>query len=478
MMMFSRITSHNRPSFSKALISLILILACHSLSQARTLSAQAYGSDEASAKNAALSALASSIFVQIESSSTLQEDSSGASNFSSSSHSSSNLPMIGVELDCYPSPEGQLCQANMDSQVASGLYHAKTQQLAQQIQQQYAALANIPRTQHYPQLLKLLADYQRYEQFATVLLYLSPQNHPAPISISPQQLKLQLAQLEAAAPSLSLAAKLLTKGITQGQVYAQPATLKHSREITPFAAALLTEINQRLARANNLEQARYIFNGEYQINDQGISVNYTLSDTQGNIISSRLAQLAPSSYQHLATKPIAPDFDRLLHAGYAVASDFNVQVATNKGQRQLLFVDGEEIEILIKVNKPGYFYVVGHTKNGQNELSYLIDINEAQGDRRFVYYVNADEVNKWVSIGSFIVSPPYGVESLQVIASRSDMVNQLPSYNYEPSSEYYVLSHNINQAVMQTRGLKKKKTSSQELSTATEAVLLFTTQRR
>ena len=109
--------------------------------------------------------------------------------------------------------------------------------------------------------------------------------------------------------------------------------------------------------------------------------------------------LLPESYQGYRTEPLVLDFDKLLHQGYAVSNAFKVQLNTNKGSRNLLFEKGETVELLIKMNRPGYYYLVGHSKNSESEMSYLLELNEAHGDRRFVSYLNADDANKWLSLG-------------------------------------------------------------------------------
>ena len=38
-----------------------------------------------------------------------------------------------------------------------------------------------------------------------------------------------------------------------------------------------------------------------------------------------------------------------------------------------MFEEGEIIEIYVKVNKPGYFYIVGHTFAGEEPFSYLLE---------------------------------------------------------------------------------------------------------
>ncbi|WP_339669555.1 hypothetical protein [Dasania marina] len=460
---------------------IVVVVGClvSTLLQARVLTAEGYGATREGARIAALETLGSSIFVQLESDSKLYEDSTGKSNFSSSTSTSTDLPLIGVEYSCYQATNEQLCQASLDTTKAAELYRQKSNQLAASIENRLTAINNTAASQRYDQLLDILANYDSYQQYRTVLLFFGAGNEGLAVpSYTRDAVVTQITALEAQAPSLTLAAQLLTRGIKAKAIFIQPATPRDSHEITPFSSALLSALRTRISSVSERAASAYVFSGTYQQHENGITVSYSLTDRQGNILQTRVAELAPSSYQHLQTQPQSPDFDRLLHQGYAIASDFQAYIATNKGLRQLLFLNGEEIEILIKINQPGYFYLVGHIKNDQDELSYLVDMNDAEGDRRFVYYVNADEVNKWVSIGAFVVQPPFGVESLQLIASRKDLVGALPAYQYDPATDYYVLAHDISLGVMKTRGLKKKKLTVSEAERPTEAVLMFTTQSK
>ncbi|UZE95311.1 hypothetical protein [Alkalimarinus alittae] len=464
------------------LYALLLLLLSIPLANAKLITGEGYGESLQLAREEALSSLASSIFVQIESSSEVYQNDKGESYFNSTTHSSTDLPMIGVEFDCYAALKQQYCSAKMDTTKSLANYQQQIKSIQQSINTQLENMAKLPIEQHYDQLAELLSQYEQYEKYLTVITFMSGQNNvdfsPA---ITKQELRRKLISLEKRVNSLQLAARLLSKGINQNRIYVRPATLENSREITPFANALLSQLQSLVQTVSNPDQAKYFFSGSYQIHDQGIQVTYSLTDKQGNTLKTRLIELTPASYQHYRTDPVALDFDALLHKGYAISSDFKVQLSTNKGSRQLLFNGGDTIELLIKVNQPGYFYIVGHSKNEQQELSYLLDINEVQGNRRFVYYVNADDANKWISLGEFEASEPYGVESIQVIASNDDVVDALPSYVYDPSNGYYILARDVKQGVIRTRGqrgLKKvmKKNSNKEAETA-EAVLMFTTQK-
>ena len=53
---------------------------------------------------------------------------------------------------------------------------------------------------------------------------------------------------------------------------------------------------------------------------------------------------------------------------------------------------------------------------------------EARAPRRFVQFVNANYINCCISLGEFEIYPLLGLEHLQVIASKEDLVWRLPMY--------------------------------------------------
>jgi len=122
----------------------------------------------------------------------------------------------------------------------------------------------------------------------------------------------------------------------------------------------------------------------------------------------------------------------------------------------------------------GYLYIVGYTQTKERKLSYLLELSEGEGDSRFVKFVNADDASRWISLGIFTIEPPFGVESIQVIASNQK-ITSLPHAEYDEQSGYHIISKDIEKALSQTRGLKKKVSQKVEMS---EDVMSFTTMKK
>ncbi len=463
---------------NRTFLSTTILLACSlcstTVAYARTLEGQGYGRDIQQARSDALSALANNIYVNVESNTEIYQDNTGTDDFSYSANLTTNIPVYGVEYQCKKSKKEYLCAATLDTKEALPVYKAEIANIVEVIDEKYSSLEGKCQNEKLEVLYSLLGELDQYEKLSVMARYLSEHNikHPTP-STNVQQINTEIVAHEDAVTNLNVAGNLIANRVTYENVFIKPATLQHSREVTPFASALTDEIKMRIDSTSNEDTADYILEGQYAQNKSGIRVNYSLSDRKGNTVTSVVINLLPKSYAQYRTTPLAPDFDQLLHHGYAISSDFKTALATNKGLRSLLFKQGEEVEILMKMNQPGYYYIVGYTKNEGTEQSYLLDLNDAPGDRRFIGYLNADDANKWVSLGEFVVDEPFGIESIQLMGSTTDLVGMLPPHRYEVESGYYVISHDIEQGVELTRGLKKAKTKKTQTA---ESVLMFTTQ--
>lgn len=457
-----------------AVLFIILINGGLTQTQAysQTFHAEARADNEQQAKREALAALASSIFVRVQSESMSYVEGSGKRQDELLISTRSDMPLIGVEINSVQKGKEVVCQARLESSKSLALYVSKLNELALEIRALDERISKAADNERYLLLMQVLTVIEQYEKYCAVATLLGGAFTAPPRSRGDTEA--QLRELEKAAPSIELAAQLLAKGLKAEAVYIYPAMPHGSHEVTPFGRVIRDRLAQSLAPVESPEQAQTLFKGEYEILDNSIHLIYRLLDNKGNTLETRVATLAPSAYIGLQVKPSSVDFDRLLHEGVAVSSDFSAQLTSNRGSEDVLFDEHEEVEVLVKLSRPGYFYVVGHVvKQGEN-YSYLLELEHADSDRRFIRYVNADDVNKWLSIGRFEATAPFGVESIQLLASRDDPINRLPSHPLDNKTELYVTASNAQQGIIKTRALKPKRNEADKQYQA-EAVLMFTT---
>ncbi len=462
---------------------LSLLLFCLPLtSHAAVLQAEARAASKEQAQRQALSDLANSIFVQVqsESSSDVQSESSGGVNGSvrrkDEMHvkSSSDIPLIGAEINCDSLGREVVCKVSLESSKSLALYGKKLHELLAEIGALEPRIAKAMGSERYALLTQALTLIEQYEKYRTVAQQLGATQF-APPPRSRGDTEAQLRELEKATSSIDIAAQALTKGLKAEAVYIYPALPNSSSEITPFASVVRDHLAAKLSPVASAELAKTFFKGEYEILDDGIHLSYRLLDMAGNTLATRVVKLAPEAYRGLQVKPATLALEKLLGAGLAENGDFRAQLSTKRGSEALLFNEHEEVELLVKLNRPGYFYVVGHVlKTGENH-SYLLELEEADSNRRFVRYVGADDANKWLSIGKFEAAAPFGVDSLQLIASQNDPLkkaNDLPSYNLDSKTGLYIIAASAQEGITKTRAIIRKK---EEQEYRAVAKLMFTT---
>ncbi len=161
-----------------------------------------------------------------------------------------------------------------------------------------------------------------------------------------------------------------------------------------------------------------------------------------------------------------------------VSGDLRASITTNIGKKDLLFKKGKSFRLLVKMNKPGYFYIVVHSLKEGETYSYMIDFFNENSNRKFIYHVNADDVNRWIELGEFEVVPPFGVETLQMMASDHDLIDKVPPNFYDRKTKLYKVGTNPFDAVARTRGIIRKqrvRPGAGKKPSHSEAVLIFTT---
>jgi len=454
-------------------------------SEAKTIIGKGFGITREEAKKEALSDLSSSIQVEVQSSfeSMVKEVNRKVEEFTQNVITlKSELPILGAEYQYSKTRDGQKSTAILNSESVVRLYGAQINEIKKNIDTLQRLIEKSPsRMEKYQLYTEILTGLKQYYKYKTVAILLGSKNIPD-IDITEVEIKNQLRKLEEKVDDLTMAAKLIARAIgDRDRIYIYPPTTRNSHEITQFADAVKKRLSAHVKTVQNPKDANFFLKGSYHILSNGkvgIELTYFLVDNEFNTVLSKVISLLPETYAGYQVKPKTLSFDKLLYEGFVVSNEFKIEITTNRGRTNLLFKEREEAEFLVKMNNPGYFYIVGHVvKPGNEQYSYVIDFDatgEIRGDRKFIQYVNIDDVNKWISLGKFEIVAPFGVESLQLIASSKDLIDSLPFHGYDVETQLHVVSKDPNKAVMNTRAIKKK--ISKKVKSA-EAVLLFTTMK-
>jgi len=435
-----------------------------------------YATSSELAKKEALVDLSQSIKSEVRSNFESKTTNSG-SDSKSNIKISSNLPILGAEFNEFNEFSlGREFEVNvkLTPQKVNKLYTKKLQNLKSEMSSILSEIkiskSNDLKLKLYENLYSLLKDYDRYESVA-IVLGAKLENR---LKVTKAKVKSEMEKLSSNIDSINMAIMLLSKTFKEKNIFIYPPLVVNNTTVAEFGSVFMQELKGKLSTSVSLRSATYILVGEYTLTKKTMILNYELIDTKTNeIIKSKTININAKAYDGIEVQPKGIDFDTLLNSGIVSSSDLKVSINSNRGSDNLLFKADDEIELFIKLNKMGYIYIAGYTQTQNGTLSYLLELNEGHGDSKFIKFINADDANRWLSLGSFVVEAPFGIESLQIIASNKE-INSLPSTKYDKQTAYYIISTDIKKALVKTRGLKKKKSKKVEMS---EDVISFTTMK-
>ncbi|BCS94747.1 hypothetical protein DSLASN_03790 [Desulfoluna limicola] len=464
-----------------AFVLLSLFIFCPGMGFARTFTGEGVGSTSEEARKEALADLSQALYVEVASEfSSVVTQSNTETDFEKTKqiNVSSRLPLFGAEFTDMPSNGGFKALASL-SETNRPMYEKERVALRGEVEALLpkvdAAKGNAAKV---GLLEEILTKLDRADRVGVVTRLLGGEAATAPV-ITEAEVKSRISKLEKKADSLDYGLKLMARGIGKKRVFIFPPRTGNSQEVTQFAGAVKSHLSMYLDTTDTLDDADYYMTGEYARLDNAIELTYRLMDRDQTTLQTAMAWFLPSAYAQYEVNPATTDFHRLIASGLVVSSDFKASIRTSDGQSDLLYRKGDLIRLLVKVNRPGYFYLMSHSLKEQ-PYSYLVHLNDAPGNRKFISYIGPDEAGKWVELGEFEAVPPFGVETLQIFASTQDLVNRVPKAFLDPETQLYKVGTPDKgvvapeKALVATRGLMLKKKNKTSYS---EASLTFTTMK-
>jgi hypothetical protein len=132
---------------------------------------------------------------------------------------------------------------------------------------------------------------------------------------------------------------------------------------------------------------------------------------------------------------------KVLGTAENVDGELKLDVTTNKGKENLIFVEGDTMRVRVLVNLPCHLRVLYHMANGRRVLLM-------EGIK-----IPAQLTNRQYELPKLLeCSPPFGVEILQVIARTEPF----PPVQTETADGYDYLKDDINAFAAASRGMKVK----------------------
>jgi hypothetical protein len=156
--------------------------------------------------------------------------------------------------------------------------------------------------------------------------------------------------------------------------------------------------------------------------------------TDANVISSIGKNLKPENYQQALVDQKIFSKDEIAGGG------LTLEAWTNRGVENVMFVEQDTMNVLVRVNYPCYVRLIYHMADGKRIL--LLDN----------YFMDQSKVNTAYQIpDEFVCSEPFGGEILQIFA-RSEKFDALVT---EQLNGYNFLKEDLQKIVIGTRGFKK-----------------------
>lgn len=197
-------------------------------------------------------------------------------------------------------------------------------------------------------------------------------------------------------------------------------------------------ISDKRSRSIN-SNVRYIVSGTYTEQGDKIKIISYLKDPNTQVTEGAATAYIKKSYFSNNNIDIEPanttqvrENETVLQQT-AVTDDFMIDLWTNKGNNKPIFKKGEEMELYIQANESCYVRIFDIMSDGRKAL--ILDS----------YYISHDNVGKEILLGSTTCTPPFGAETLVIMASNQ----QFSQLNVEKDVNGLSI---INDNLLETRG--------------------------
>ncbi|MDI9529540.1 MAG: hypothetical protein QM233_06390 [Candidatus Cloacimonadota bacterium] len=437
-----------------------------------SLTAEGYGSSEESARSDALANLSQLLYVRVDARVTdlLREENSKVFERTVKEVStSSNLPILGAifNVEKHKKKEYRVTVA-LDPQRSLPLYSQKLGELYGRLADACDYLeASGDASLRFQKLLQARRDLEEFDLYRFIYLTLGgkPQADPP---ITGQLLDKALHELTSVFSDLDLGLKLGGEAFSEYEmIYVFYPSVYPSDETTGFARAVRDRLQGLLSSCERPESAAWYLRSSYEIQTDRIDLHLRLTDKNGSVVRSALISFGPPAYGAYEYEPRTLDLAKLMDMGELVSNDLTVKLRGADGTNQLFFTEGQTVQLQIKANLPCNYYIIAHANTGWGIYSYVLDLGSDPVSR-----ISADLCNRWVQLPEFEVTEPFGVETLQVIASTGSLQGSIPPYRKDNYGLLHI-SNDPRDAVSLTRGLIL---SRKEVET-TETSLTITTSK-
>ena len=254
----------------------------------------------------------------------------------------------------------------------------------------------------------------------------------------------------------SLAVQLASAGIGRGRPIQVAPLLYQGRDISsPLGRELALALESALGRVDPApgaaDDALVVIRGTYREGEGDFRIRVGAKQARtGALLASAEIALAKSGVpSNIETRPanyerFARDADKLA-GGEVVSGDLRVELQTDKGDRGIVYDEGEELSIYVRVNQPAWVRLIYVLTSGDH-----VPITQE-------WFIDESKVNRLVEYpGTFEIVAPFGVEMIHAMAS-TDRPPKLATRSKIIDGEAYEIVRDGADQVVRTRGLARKR---------------------
>jgi len=459
----------------KLLYLIIFLVVSVSSARAVTITAEGYGETEAESRANAVAEMSFIIYSDVKSELHIEMDSEKSSEqqyVKKQIDITSALPVMSAVYKTEQISSDFKTTVSLKSEDALPVYIREIETVLASVNNSYKSYSGETSSSgKYFFLMKALAGFENLRKLKAVVNVLGG-NSPGFPDVALRELQAAKESLASRSDDMTHAASLIASELKAEDVFVYYPMTKGSDEVTQFASVFKDILASKVDSVSSLFEAEQYLHMDYTVSEKGIFLSAALTDRDAVTLAKSTKLLEPAAYKGLKVNPESISFEKLLKLGTAKSDEFSVRITTKHGKRAMLYRAGETVELFVKLNKPGFFFLVGHVDKDGEKFSYLVDFYPAVDNRKFIRRVEADEINRWLSLGEFDIVPPFGLETFQLVAAIKNPVDMIPSYVFDPDTELFIVSKDIKEGVRKTRAIKKKPENRDKIA---EDILVFST---
>jgi hypothetical protein len=251
---------------------------------------------------------------------------------------------------------------------------------------------------------------------------------------------------------------------------------KFSREISVSIASNIQYHKKDIeVYSENSNESNYTISGNYEIFGENFRFNLILSDLNGNKIANVSNNDLPLRWFKVNNTAFIPsEYEPTMAEKKIIERNMvsdplglEVKLTTNKGRDNVMFKEGEKMEVLVKTNKPCYVRIL--YRQADQRLTLLFEKN-----------IIMSEINRDLSLGEADCIAPFGRESLLIFASMQTFgILALKTENIKTDDGEYnieVINGTLEEACKLSNGKGAGKQVN-KLPIASDNIAIFTTKK-